>query len=68
MSNVEELSEEDKKMIGHIFGDKLGNEMKVQIEAANSKADANKEVARARYDVLISKLDTIIELLRMRNE
>ncbi len=68
MSNVEQLSEEDKKMIGHIFGDKLGEEMKTQIESANSKADANKEVAKARYDALMSKLDTIIELLRMRNE
>lgn len=66
--SVEELSEEDKKMIGHIFGDKLGEEMKDQIENANSKADANKEVAKARYDALMSKLDTIIELLRMRNE
>lgn len=66
--SVEELSEEDKKMIGHIFGDKLGEEMKDQIANANSKADANKEVAKARHDALMSKLDTIIELLRMRNE
>lgn len=66
--SVETLSEEDKKMIGHIFGDKLGEEMKDQIANANSKADANKEVAKARYDALMSKLDTIIELLRMRNE
>jgi len=54
-----EISEEDKKMIGHMIGDKLKDEF----VAGMQKIKDREKIGEARYAATHAKLDLILEKL-----
>ena len=57
---TDEITEEDKRMVAGIMGDK----MKEQMEIALDKVKDKEKTADVRYELTQQKLDQIIDLLK----